>query len=85
MKKFLWKIFVWRIEVNISKISTTLRDDRCLYLANRLYKEVESYHEIKSTDDVSGFNVWYIPNSKSKSNFRIINILAGWEIKGDKI
>jgi len=86
MKKLLFKFFAWRIEIKLSKIPNTNGNERCLYLANKLYTELQKHnYEMKSTDDIGGCDVRLFTNNREiEHRFRISNILAGWEIKGDR-
>lgn len=82
MKKLLFKFFAWRLEIKLAKLQN---DERCLFLANKLYTELQKQgHEMKSTDELSGCDVRLYTYAGAKQPFRVCNILSGWEIKGDR-
>ena len=83
MKKLLFRFFAWCIEIKLSKRKDS---ERLLFLANALYSELQSQgYELKSTDGLSKYEVCFFTcGGVGDKKFRIYNILAGWEIKGDR-
>lgn len=84
MKNLIFRFFLWRIEIKLSKIPNS--EERVLYLANKLYSELEHQgYSMHSTDDISGFDVnYYTYMNGSGMSFRVSNIISGWSIKGRK-